>query len=78
MTTLHDVPALFMSRTMSHYECNLPSSGEPPSFEYSVAALGLAIVPSWLISERHEEWTETTIDYRVSDNLVARGAIVRV
>ena len=51
---------------------------EPPFFEYRDAALGLATVPSLLIFERHEDWTETTFDYRVNGDLVGRGDIVRV
>ena len=46
--------------------------------EYRDAALGFATVPSLLIFKRHEDWTETTFDYRVNGNLVGRGEIVRV
>lgn len=51
---------------------------EPPFFTYRDAALGLATVPSLLISERHEDWTETAFDYRVNGDLVGRGEIVRL
>ena len=55
-----------------------PVLREPPFFTYRDAALGLSIVPELLISERHEDWTETAFDYRVNDKLVGSGEIVRL
>ena len=50
---------------------------DPPFFEYRKAALGSATVPSDLLCERHEEWTETTLNCRVNGTLVGGGEIVR-
>ena len=49
---------------------------EPPFFEYRDVACGLATVPSLLVSERHEEWTEMMPHNRVNGDLFGRDDIV--
>lgn len=50
---------------------------EEPFFDYGIAALGLPTIPSKLISERHQQWTEVAFNYKVNDVLVGKGDIVR-
>lgn len=50
---------------------------EEPFFDYGIAALGLPTIPSKLISERHQQWTEVAFNYKVNDVLVGKGEIVR-
>lgn len=50
---------------------------EEPFFEYGVAGLALATVPSELIFERHQQWTEVSFKYLVNGFLVGQGEIVR-
>lgn len=50
---------------------------EEPFFDHGVAGLGLATVPSKMISERHQQWTEMGFNYKVDDALIEMGEIVR-
>ena len=51
---------------------------EAPSFDYGVAALGLATVPSKFISEREQKWSEVVFDYFVDGVLIGQGSITRI
>ena len=43
------------------------------SFDYGVAGLGLPSVPSKLITERQQRWTEVNFSYRFGNVLVGKG-----
>ena len=50
---------------------------QEPFFDYGVAGIGLPTVPSKLISERHQQWTEVSFDYVVGSVLIGKGEIAR-
>lgn len=50
---------------------------QEPFFDYGVAGLALATVPSKLISQRHQRWTEVKFNYVLDGVLVGKGEIAR-